>query len=191
MRIFPLFCANLSRIYNKKFSKYRIYCFAKKFGLFGKIVAFCSSQNSASFLLPFKKFIFSKKCEILQKKIWISCFAKMFTIFRKIYAFFVFTKFRVVLPFTRFIFPKKIAIFLYPKFQIIDLRRMQYKKPRLVAHTLYIYSIMIQRIIVSKVDLNMHDIRLGRIYFHSSLLIYTKKILLMELLLLRSITKKH
>ena len=52
---------------------------------------------------------------------------------------------------------------------------MQYKKPRLVAHTLYIYSIMIQRIIVSKVDLNMHDIRLGRIYFHSSLLIYTKK----------------
>ena len=141
----------------------------------------------------FQKIHFLKKMWNFAKKIWNSCFAKMFTIFRKIYAFFVFTKFRVVLPFTRFIFPKKIAIFLYPKFQIIDLRRMQYKKPRLVAHTLYIYSIMIQRIIVwpTKVDLNMHDIRLGRIYFHSSLLIYTKKILLMELLLLRSITKKH
>lgn len=69
MRIFPLFCANLSRIYNKKFSKYRIYCFAKKFALFGKIVAFCSSQNSASFLLPFKNSFSQKNVKFCKKNL--------------------------------------------------------------------------------------------------------------------------
>ena len=144
MRIFALIClANIT-----KNSVNITFIILRKNLPFWKIVAFCSSQNSASFLLPFKKFLFSKNVKFCKKNFAFLVLWKCLQFFARLMHF-LFSQNSASFFLSQNLFSrKKLLNFYIQKFQIIGLRRIQYKKPILVEHTLNIYIIMIQRIIV-------------------------------------------